>query len=133
MTNVKRMWIGTTVFLWVVVILVPLYILPVCAPYLFDAAGKHHGCANTLYANTITGVLGLLITLAALREPFFKLSALFTALAGLMILLFPTVITGVCRVSTMPCIWGTKPGLIVAGIALISAGIAGLAIAKKSP
>jgi hypothetical protein len=61
------------------------------------------------------------------------IAAALAAIIGILLILFPTSITGVCRIPTMPCVFGTKPALIIAGIVLlVASGIGGLLI-KKTP
>lgn len=135
MKTAKEIWIMTSIVLWIVAILLPLYILPVCSPDLFSAfesSMKSHICTKTLYANTIISITGLLLSLASIRETFFRIASYTTTLLALFIILFPIAITGVCSVSTMSCVWGTKPGLIITGALLIMSGIAGIIIAEKS-
>lgn len=132
----SKAWTLTAVILWIIVILLPIVILPVCEPDVFaflrESPASPHGCTNTLYANTVTGILGLLIALASMKKSMFRISAVITACLGLLVILLPTAITGVCRMATMPCLWGTRPGLIVAGIVIILTGIAGINISKKT-
>jgi hypothetical protein len=53
------------------------------------------------------------------------------ALFGVLVILFPTVITGVCMLSTMPCVHGTKPALIMIGFCMILLGCLGIFIPSK--
>lgn len=135
-----QIWALVVLVLGIIVILIPWQLFPVCGVGRYaPPAGmlpRMHGCDSTLKAAT---VLGILVMIAGLLPMFAKhywaglVSAVSTAVIGGLLILFPTVITGVCRVPTMPCVIGTKPALIIAGIVLILAGcIGGLLMKKKT-
>lgn len=128
-----NIWALGIVLLGIIIILIPWYIFPVCgvgqyAPPAGTPVKMHGGCSNTLKAATVLGVLAVFTGLfaLALRQHTARLAAVVsTAAIGILLILFPTVITGVCRVPTMPCVFGTRPALISAGIVMIAAAIIG--------
>ena len=134
-----QIWAVAVIMLGIIVILIPWYLFPVCGVGRYaPPAGMlphMHGCDGTLRAATILGVLTMF---AGLLSLLFKqylagfISAVATAVIGVLLILFPVFITGVCRMPTMPCVYGTKPALITAGIVLTLAGcIGGLLMKKK--
>ncbi len=135
-----QVWALVILLLGLIVILIPWHLFPVCGVGRFAPSTggltRMHGCDGTLKAAT---VLGALTILAGLLPLLFKqhiagiLSAVSTAVIGVLLIMFPTVITGVCKVPTMPCVYGTKPALIMAGIVLILAGSFGALLMKKKP
>ncbi|HEY9161212.1 MAG TPA: DUF4418 family protein [Desulfomonilia bacterium] len=135
----SQIWALVIILLGVVVILIPWQLFPVCGVGRYappaGAMPRMHGCDGTLKAATY---LGIITICAGLLPLFFKqhlaglISAVSTAVIGVLLILFPTVITGVCKVPTMPCVFGTKPALIMAGIVLILvAGSFGIMLMKK--
>lgn len=136
----NQVWALIVIILGVVVILIPWYLFPVCgvgryAPP-FGTLPRMHGCDGTLKAAT---VLGVLLVFAGVLPLFLRqlwagiVSAASTVVIGVLVILFPTIITGVCKVPTMPCVFGTKPALVIAGIVLIVAGCIGGILFKKKP
>lgn len=134
-----QVWALIVIILGVIIILIPWYLFPVCgvgryAPPV-GTLPRMHGCDGTLKAAT---VLGVLMVFAGMLPLFVRqywagiVSAASTAVIGVLVILFPTVITGVCRVPTMPCVFGTKPALVAVGILLILAGCIGVLLVKKN-
>jgi hypothetical protein len=133
-----QIWALIVLVLGIIVILIPWYLFPVCGVGRYappaGTLARMHGCDGTLKAATVLGVLTMC---AGLLPLLFKqhlaglISAVSTAVIGVLLILFPTVITGVCKVPTMPCVIGTKPALIMAGIVLILAGSFGVLLMKK--
>jgi hypothetical protein len=133
-----QVWALVIILLGVVVILIPWQLFPVCGVGRYaPPAGtlpRMHGCDGTLKAATVLGVLAVIAgLLPVLIKQYWAglVSAVSTAVIGVLLILFPTVITGVCKVPTMPCVYGTKPALIIAGIVLILAGSFGVLLMKK--
>jgi len=135
-----QVWALIVIILGVIVILIPWYLFPVCgigryAPPV-GTLPRMHGCDGTLKAAT---VLGVILVFAGVLTLFLRqfwagiVSAASTIVIGVLVILFPTIITGVCKVPTMPCVFGTKPALIIAGIVLIVAGCIGGMLFKKKP
>ena len=118
--------IALSVFL----ILIPWLLFPVCGVgrYAVQKGMMIHGCGATLNFVTILGIIGIVIGVIVQVRPgriiAIAASISFAVLGGLVIL-FPTAITGVCKVANMPCVYGTKPALIVAGFVMVLFGISG--------
>lgn len=133
-----HIWAAVVLILGILTVLIPWYLFPVCGVGRYaPPAGtfaRMHGCDGTLKAAT---VLGILTMCAGLLPLIFKqhlaglISAVSTAVIGVLLILFPTVITGVCKVPTMPCVFGTKPALVMAGIVLILMSSFGVLLMKK--
>ncbi len=130
----------TIIILGVFLLVTPRYIFPVCgvgryAPEPGTPIGKH-GCHDTLKAETALGIallpLGLVPVMWPRRKVLMGVS-IATLLTALLVILFPTVITGICKMPTMPCRLGTQPALVIEGILLGLAGVAGLLAARKLP
>ena len=125
------------VALSVLLILIPWLLFPVCGVgrYAVQKGMMMHGCGATLNFVTILGIIGIVIGVIVQVRPgrviAIAASISFAALGGLVIL-FPTAITGVCRVANMPCVYGTKPALIVAGFVMVLFGIAGFYLFGKT-
>lgn len=119
-------------------ILVPWVIFPVCgvgryAPADGTIAGVH-ACHGTLKAETVLGAVAIVAGLVPLFWPgrrvllFSSIAVLFVAVFAV---LFPAVITGVCKVPTMPCRLGTLPALVITGVLTGMAGLAGIIMSRK--
>ena len=114
----------------VLLILIPWQLFPVCGVgrYAVQKGMMMHGCGATLNFVTILGIIGIVIGVIVQVRPgriiAIAASISFAVLGGLVIL-FPTAITGVCKVANMPCVYGTKPALIVAGFVMVLFGISG--------
>lgn len=127
-------------FLGLLLILVPWLIFPVCGVGRYaPAEGKiagHHGCHKTLKAETALGivVIGLgAVPLIYPRKKTMAAAAGLAVVAAFLAALFPTVITGMCKVPTMPCNLGTTPALVTVGAMLGLAGGAGFWAMRKLP
>jgi Domain of unknown function (DUF4418) len=107
----------------VLLLLVPTVIFPVCgvgryAPPDGQSIG-HHGCHATLHAEIIIGILIMLVGVVAAIWQFRAIrivGAIVLAVLAILIALFPLGITGVCKISSMPCRLGTVPGLCTMAI-----------------
>ena len=121
----------------VLLILIPWQLFPVCGVgrYAVQKGMMMHGCGATLNFVTILGIIGIVIGVIMQVQPgrviAIAASISFAVLGGLVIL-FPTAITGVCRVANMPCVYGTKPALIVAGFVMVLFGVSGSYIFRKT-
>ena len=117
----------------------PRQIFPVCGMGRYAPApgspGGHHACQGTLQAETALGGMLMLIGLAPALWPRRKtgLAASLAAMviAGLVII-SPLHLTGLCRMSTMPCRAGTLPALVTLGIIIATTGVAGIFLARKA-
>lgn len=135
-----QIWALVILAMGVLIILIPWVLFPVCGVGRFTpppgTLARMHGCDGTLKAATL---LGILVTLSGLLPFMVKqrwvniVTIAVTVVCGILLILCPTVLTGVCKVATMPCVYGTKPALIIAGIVLILAGGAGALVLKKTP
>ncbi len=100
----------------------PRTIFPVCS-----AAEMKMRCYYTANAELVVGILAAAVGAALLfvadRKLKIALSAIVSIL-GLLIILFPTAITGVCGNLMMHCVSLTKPSLIVIGVFEILTGVA---------
>ena len=75
-------------------------------------------------------VLGILLLVARLKETIRSLSILGVVL-GILIILVPTSLIGVCIAADMDCNAILKPTMIVAGILTILASLAALALNER--
>jgi hypothetical protein len=126
------------IVLSVLLLLVPWQLFPVCGVGRYAIPGgmmQMHGCSATLKAVVFCSVIGILIGLIIQLQPkpvTAVAAAIAFAVLGVLVILFPTTITGVCLVATMPCVWGTKPALIVTGFLMALSGIAGFYIFRRA-
>jgi hypothetical protein len=136
-TAARAFGVAVTV-LGLLVLAVPSIIFPVCgvgryAPLPGESIG-HHGCHATLYAEIVIGLVvassGLV---AAIRPSGRKLTVLSIAVLVLAALVaaFPTLITGVCKVPTMPCRLGTVPALVITAVLVGATAAAGLLASRR--
>jgi vacuolar-type H+-ATPase subunit I/STV1 len=135
----SQVWALVLVLLGVIVVLIPWHLFPVCGVGRYaPPAGmlsRMHGCDNTLKAATVLGVLAMctgILPLLVKQRWAILIAAALAAIFGVLLILFPIAITGVCRIPTMPCVFGTKPALIIAGIVLFLAGGVGGLLIKKT-
>jgi len=118
------------VLLGIVVILTPWIIFPVCEMqglYLKTAAGTDFPmtCGWTARAETGIGALivvagGLLIARSTPETP--QAVGIFSIALGALVVLFPTVLIGMCKVASHPCRMTTLPALELLGIVVIIVG-----------
>ena len=98
--------------------LIPTVIFKVCAAM----DGKFMKCHWTSQVEVALGItvlaLGLLIILAKENAASSAYAAA-SAVNGVLVILIPTVVIGVCGSADMPCNSGTKPALIIAGALII--------------
>ena len=102
--------------------LIPTVIFKVCAAM----DGKFMKCHWASQVEVALGiavlVLGLLIVLAKENAASSAYAAA-SAINGVLVILIPTVVIGVCGSADMPCHSGTKPALIIAGALIAAAGL----------
>ncbi len=128
------------VVLGLLIILTPWYIFPVCGK------GRHapppgtpigvHGCHKTLKAETVLGLVTIGVGFVPIVWPRKKAAlgaAAATMVLAVLVILFPTAITGMCKVKTMPCLTGTLPALWILTFIMAVAGAGGLLVARKLP
>lgn len=107
--------------LGVLLSLIPLILFPVCNNIIELTNGKtlFMKCHWTARAELLVGILmifdGMLIISFKKHETGLALSIMLFLL-GLMALLIPTEVIGMCETITMPCRVGTKPALIVVSV-----------------
>ena len=118
------------VLLGIIIILTPWFIFPVCEIYGSFVETKTGmklpmPCGYSARAETGVGAMivvagGLLI---ARRTPETKQAVgVFSIAAGVLVILFPTVIIGMCRLADHPCRQLTLPALEILGAAVIIIG-----------
>jgi hypothetical protein len=102
--------------------LIPTVIFKVCAAM----DGKFMKCHWTSQVEVALGiavlVLGLLTVLSK-ENAAASAYAIASAVNGVLVILIPTVVIGVCGSADMPCHSGTKPALIIAGALIAAAGL----------
>ncbi len=95
-------------------VLIPTQIFKVCEAM----DGKFMKCHWTAQVEVALGiaiiVLGLLIVLSKEKAAASAYSVA-SAINGVLVIIIPTVVIGVCGSAEMPCNSGTKPALIIAG------------------
>ncbi len=124
----------------VLLILTPWTIFPVCgvgryAPPPGQTIG-HHGCHNTLYIETIIGIITAVIGLISViwsRHKVVLFASISVLCLAVLAVLFPFAITGVCKMSTMACRLGTIPGLVTVAIIMGLSAVIGLGLSRKRP
>ena len=102
--------------------LIPTVIFKVCA----TMDGKFMKCHWTSQTEVAVGiatiVLGLLIVLS--KESSAQAAyAVASAINGILVILIPTAVIGVCGSADMPCHSGTLPALIIAGSLIIATAL----------
>jgi hypothetical protein len=119
------------ILLGVVIALTSWVIFPVCEMhglYVETKAGATlpMPCGYTARAETAIGALivvagGLLI---ARNTPETRQAVgIFSAACGIFVILFPTILTGMCRIADHPCRQLTQPALEILGIAVVIIGV----------
>lgn len=116
------------IVLGVLVALIPIVIFPVCGNMIELMNGKSifMKCHWTAMAEVLLGILmvfdGMLIMIFKNWEARIALSIM-SFLFGLIVLLIPTVVIGMCETATMACRVGTEPALIVMSVITMIVGI----------
>ena len=102
--------------------LIPTQIFKVCEA-MDGKFMKCHWTSQVEVALAIaTIVLGLLIILSKEKAAASAYSVA-SAINGVLVILIPTVVIGVCGSAEMPCHSGTQPALIIAGSLIALAGL----------
>ena len=107
-------------FLAVLALVAPMYIFPVCESPMhchFSFMGET-GMASVVIACAAVSVIA-----RSMEAP--RLVALVSAVAGAFMILYPSVITGVCQSPMMACHYGLLPtwNLIGGAVILLSAAV----------
>lgn len=116
--------------------IVPQFLLPVCSASIETKAGRFipMRCFWTARVELAVGALivlvSILLFLSRNRSTTLYLHIVLTGL-GVVALLLPTNLIGVCMSPTMPCRIGTLPALIVLSGLVIAIGLAGLALSLR--
>ena len=132
---------GILILIGLLVVLTPWYIFPVCeiaeksGTMQMDAgsdngmnmnSGTHMKCWYTAEAETGVGALIILTGAALLALPgrvSRKTAGIIGGILGLIVILVPTVLVGVCSTPDAPCRIGTLPALILLGAITLITGI----------
>lgn len=134
MSNVFRVLAGVLIVLALVTIIVPQFTS--CEGLLTLENGRQVAmkCLWSARAELALGipllVLGVLLALARFKETVRSLSILSTVL-GILIILVPTSIIGVCVNPEMECVSIMKPLLIVVGILTILVSVVALVLNER--
>ena len=131
--NKLVMWMGLAIMvIALVIIIVPQFTnCTANGGMVTTEAGKQipMKCYWTAHAEIATGiplfVLGLLLAFSRFKESMRNLSIL-GILLGIMTILLPVLIIGVCATPTMLCVTVMKPLMITCGAVTILAGILAL-------
>lgn len=118
------------IVLGIVVILTPWFLFPVCeveGMYLKTASGTQMPmkCGWTARAETGMGALiivtGGLLAARTSRETR-QAAGVFSIATGVLVILFPTVLIGMCALADHPCRMVTLPALEVLGVIVVIIG-----------
>ncbi len=108
------------ILIGILLILTPTVIFPVCE-------GKMKmGCNYTAYAELGTGAFIIVLGIISVFFVSDKVRAgisISESAAGILAILFPTVLTGVCKSSEMRCHMATLPMLVIVGVILTLAAL----------
>jgi hypothetical protein len=118
------------IILGILIALVPWIIFPVCevhGDYMTTAAGGKVPMTCGWTARAETGVGALLVVVGCLliarNTPETRQAVgVFAIALGVLVLLFPTVLIGMCKVATHPCRLSTLPALELLGAIVIIVG-----------
>lgn len=101
--------------------LIPTYIFKVCEAMDGKFMKCHWTSQTEVALGIITIVLGLFIVISKEKAAASAYSVA-SAVNGVLVILIPSLVIGVCGSADMPCNSGTRPALIIAGslIVLIS-------------
>jgi drug/metabolite transporter (DMT)-like permease len=124
-------WIGALlVLIGIVIILTPWIIFPVCeveGSYLTTSTGVKMPMPCGWTARAEGGAGGLIIIAGGLlifrgNPETRKIVGIFSIALGALVVLFPTVLIGMCKIATHPCRLMTLPALEILGIMVIITG-----------
>ena len=116
------------VILGLLVVLTPFYLFPVCRAMPLSDSGASAPMKCFWTARAALGVGGMLVvsglSLFFVKNPGTRLGLAFAPLcAGLLAILIPNQLIGVCPGETMPCHMGTLPALSVWGLFSVLAAV----------
>ncbi len=111
--------------LGLLIVLVPVYIFPVCSHLIETAAGDTvpMKCFWSRQAEIGIGLLILCggVLLAVFKSPLTRVGiSIMTSLTGILGILIPTLLIGGCKMATMACRSRTFPALIVLNILTVA-------------
>jgi hypothetical protein len=118
------------VLLGIIVILVPWIIFPVCEMgglYVQTTSGMQFPMPCGWTARAESGIGALIVVagglLLARNSPETRQAAgVFTIALGALVILFPTILTGMCKTASHQCRMTTLPALELLGIIIILVG-----------
>lgn len=110
---------------------VPQYIFPVCTPTEIKIMKCVWMAKAELGVGLVIVAVGLSMFLFKGKGTAFAFG-LSTAFLSLLALALPTVLIGVCKTATMPCVTGTLPALIFISSLLFLLSVIFTAISYKS-
>lgn len=122
---------AVVVVLGIIVAIGPHYIFPVCQYFgqlVATAAGTTipMKCFWTAQAEVglgaLTVIAGLLLILSRQQETR-RMLGVFVGILGILVLLTPTNLIGMCMSADHPCRVGTEPFLILMGVVVLIVGI----------
>ncbi|MDD1683155.1 MAG: DUF4418 family protein [Methanoregula sp.] len=116
--------------LGIIVILVPWVIFPVCEMeglYVQAVSGMQFPMPCGWTARAETGIGALIVVagglLMARNTPDTRQAVgVFSLALGALVILFPTVLTGMCKLASHPCRMTTLPALEILGVIVIIIG-----------
>ena len=118
------------VLLGVIIILTPWIIFPVCemeGSYVVTSTGMKLPMTCGWSARAESGIGALIVVAGGLliarstRETR-QAVGVFTIAMGALVILFPTLLIGMCKVATHPCRMTTLPALEILGVIVIIVG-----------
>jgi hypothetical protein len=118
------------VLLGIIIILTPWIIFPVCemeGSYVVTSTGMKLPMTCGWSARAESGIGALIVVAGGLliarstRETR-QAVGVFTIAMGALVILFPTVLIGMCKVATHPCRMTTLPALEILGVIVIIVG-----------
>lgn len=126
--------------LGLLLILVPWSIFPVCGMGRYSSVADQviglHGCHATFRAEIVLGIIAIITGMVPVLWPVGKSllgASIMSLVISILVILFPSSITGVCTVPTMACRLGTFPALVTLGILMAITSGAGILLSRKQP
>ncbi len=119
---------GIVVFLGVLLVVVPRFVLPPCSVPVGTASGIYIPMKCHWSGQMAMG-LGLFVTfegllLGMMKSVFARLGLSLAVMAtAVLTMAVPTILIGICAGSTMPCRVGMLPAILVVCVLLFLAGI----------
>jgi len=118
------------VLLGIVIILTPWILFPVCemeGSYVVTQTGMKLPMTCGWTARAEAGVGGLIVLAGGIlilrsTPETRQVVGIFSIAMGALVVLFPTVLIGMCKVATHPCRLTTLPALEILGVAVIIIG-----------